>query len=369
MLSAARALRQLSSLNSNFNPQVSSLPLEARYTLCMSVAEECIQPHELKGLLSSNPSPLCYDGFEPSGRMHIAQGLLKAAHVNRLAKAGCTFTFWIADWFAMLNHKLGGDLGKIHTVGLYMAEVWKAAGMDLQNVKFLWASEEINSSPGEYWMLVMDIARKNNLARVLRCAQIMGRQETDDLAAAQVLYPCMQCADIFFLKADICQLGMDQRKVNVLAREYCDEVGLRKPVILSHHMLAGLQKGQEKMSKSKPDSAIFMDDSTEEVNKKIRKAFCEPGVVDGNPVLDYVKHLVFGVDQSFTVPRQEGDLHYTNYLSLETDFISGSLHPSALKPALATWLNSQLQPVREHFQEDSGARELMQTVKTFQVTR
>jgi tyrosyl-tRNA synthetase len=41
----------------------------------------------------------------------------------------------------------------------------------------------------------------------------MGRNETDELSAAQIFYPCMQCADIFFLKADICQLGMDQRKV------------------------------------------------------------------------------------------------------------------------------------------------------------
>ena len=44
------------------------------------------------------------------------------------------------------------------------------------------------------------------------------------LTASQIFYPCMQCADIFFLKADICQLGMDQRKVNMLAREYCDDV-------------------------------------------------------------------------------------------------------------------------------------------------
>lgn len=41
----------------------------------------------------------------------------------------------------------------------------------------------------------------------------MGRAETDELSAAQIFYPCMQCADIFFLRADICQLGMDQRKV------------------------------------------------------------------------------------------------------------------------------------------------------------
>ena len=45
--------------------------------------------------------------------------------------------------------------------------------------------------------------------------QIMGRSETEELSAAQIFYPCMQAADIFFLKADICQLGMDQRKVRV----------------------------------------------------------------------------------------------------------------------------------------------------------
>jgi hypothetical protein len=64
------------------------------------------------------------------------------------------------------------------------------------------------------------------------------------------------------LQADICQLGMDQRKVNVLAREYCDVIKRKnKPIILSHHMLPGLLEGQEKMSKSDPNSAIFMEDT------------------------------------------------------------------------------------------------------------
>jgi hypothetical protein len=38
-------------------------------------------------------------------------------------------------------------------------------------------------------------------------------------------------------QADICQLGMDQRKVNMLAREYCDATSPKikfKPIILSH---------------------------------------------------------------------------------------------------------------------------------------
>lgn len=82
-----------------------------------------LQEEELKALLAKKPHPICYDGFEPSGRMHIAQGILKAINVNRLTKAGCVFKFWVADWFALLNNKMGGDLKKIKTVGQYMIEV------------------------------------------------------------------------------------------------------------------------------------------------------------------------------------------------------------------------------------------------------
>ena len=82
----------------------------------------------------------------------------------------------------------------------YMIEIWKAAGMDMTRVEFLNASDEINKRPNEYWTLVMDIARQNTLARITKCCQIMGRSESDNLSASQIFYPCMQCADIFFLK-------------------------------------------------------------------------------------------------------------------------------------------------------------------------
>jgi tyrosyl-tRNA synthetase len=78
---------------------------------------------------------------------HIAQGLLRAITVNKLTSAGIHFKFWVADWFAMLNNKLGGDLEKIRIVGDYFIEVWKACGMDLENVEFIWASQFIKEHP------------------------------------------------------------------------------------------------------------------------------------------------------------------------------------------------------------------------------
>lgn len=352
------------------SPVPSTLSLEDRYNLCLSVAEECIQKEELLQLLRQDPHPVCYDGFEPSGRMHIAQGVMKALNVNKLTDAGCVFVFWVADWFGMLNNKLGGDLDKIRRVGHYFIEVWKALGMRLENVRFLWASDEINKNSGAYWTRVMDIARHNNITRIKRCCQIMGRADGDDQPASSIFYPCMQCADIFYLRASICQLGMDQRKVNMLAREYVDQKKLKhKPVILSHSMLPGLQEGQEKMSKSNPDSAIFMEDSPQDVNQKIKRAFCPPAKTEGNPCVAYVEHIVFPWFHKFDVERKEsngGPISYTSLNAFKEDYLSGALHPGDLKSNLAKGINEILQPVRDHFQNNAEAKAVLATVRKYQ---
>ncbi|OIW12729.1 hypothetical protein TanjilG_24662 [Lupinus angustifolius] len=348
---ATEAIESLSSHTETAEPSNSNheLSLEQRFQIVRSIGEECIQDEELRNLLAKKPEPICYDGFEPSGRMHIAQGVMKTINVNKLISSGCRVKIWIADWFAKLNNKMGGDLKKIETVGRYLIEIWKAVGMDLEGgkVEFLWSSKEINARADEYWPLVLDIAQKNNLKRIIRCSQIMGRSETEELTAAQIFYPCMQCADIFFLKADICQLGMDQRKVNVLAREYCDDIKRKnKPIILSHHMLPGLQEGQEKMSKSDPLSSIFMEDEEAEVNLKIKKAFCPPKVVEKNPCLEYVKYLILPWFNEFKVERSAangGDKTFKNFEELAADYESGELHPADLKSALSKSLNKILE--------------------------
>ena len=119
------------------NPNDCSMDINKRIEIAASVGEECITKEELKTIFEKTQTrPIAYDGFEPSGRMHIAQGILKAINVNKLTSVGCDFVFWVADWFALLNNKMGGDIEKIRIVGKYMIEVWKAAGMDMDNVYF-----------------------------------------------------------------------------------------------------------------------------------------------------------------------------------------------------------------------------------------
>lgn len=127
----------------------------------------------------------------------------------------------------------------------------------------------------------------------------------------------------------------------MLAREYCDDIGKKdKPIIISHHMLMGLTG--EKMSKSDPNSAIFMEDTPADVDRKMKKAFCPEKTVEGNPILDYIKHIVLESLGSFTVLRKAengGDKTYTTFDEIKVDYMAGDLHPSDLKTNCAVAVN------------------------------
>eukprot|EP01006_Ploeotia_vitrea_P017889 TRINITY_DN49120_c0_g1_i1.p1 TRINITY_DN49120_c0_g1~~TRINITY_DN49120_c0_g1_i1.p1 ORF type:complete len:685 (+),score=135.04 TRINITY_DN49120_c0_g1_i1:220-2055(+) len=293
--------------------------------------------------------------------MHVAQGLMKTELVNACIDNNCTFVFWVADIFAYINGKMCGDLEAIQKCGEYFIHVWKSCGMKIEQVEFLFAYPEINKQAEAYYRTVLDISRRFTISRIKKCATIMGKKE-EQLCAAQLLYPIMQCSDPFFLKVRACQLGLDQRKVNMLAREYATATKRKnKPIVLSHHMMMGLVEGCGKASKSNPDSAVFMEDPPEEVERKIGKAFCPPKVED-NPVLDWLKNMVFLTD---TPNFQAGGKDWNNYNDVEKAFLDGSLPEADLKGGLTNWLNQKLAPTHKHFEEDPDAKKLLEYLKEF----
>ena len=282
---------------------------------------------------------------------------------------------------------------KIQTVGKYLIEVWKASGMKLDHVEFVWASEVVKDP--KYWELVMKIAKTNAIKRFVRAAEIMGRAESMDLTLAQLMYVAMQAADVFYLKARVTQLGMDQRKVNMLAREIGPQLGFDKPIVVSHHMLLGLTQSSPspspspapseayertermKMSKSNPDSAIFMTDTTEEISRKIARAYCPEGVVEENPILEYCKYIIFesldqlGMDK-ITIERPEkfgGPVILNSFQDLEEKYVAKEIHPQDLKNTVAALIDKLIEPVRKHFETDPRAKELLEKVKSYQITR
>ena len=143
-----------------------------------------------------------------------------------------------------------------------------------------------------------------------------------------------------------------------------------KPVAVHHHLILGLGKPpvwpvpkeqlQElwsalKMSKSKPDTCIFIHDSPEEIKRKIKQAFCFEGEVEFNPILDWVRYLIFRDSESkLEIKRSEkfgGNITYMSYNQLEKDFAEKKFHPMDLKNAVAEKLIQILEPARNHFEQ------------------
>ena len=178
---------------------------------------------------------------------------------------------------------------------------------------------------------------------------------------------------------------IDQRKVNMLAREIGPKLGWWKPIIVSHHMLMGLLPPKDgesgdaieraidmKMSKSKPDSAIFMTDSEEDIKKKIRKAYCPEKEVEENPIIEYARYIIFEKFDEFVVKRPEkfgGDLVLNSYDELVDIYSKGELHPMDLKQAMTSYINDLIKPVREYFEKNAAAKVLLEKVQSYQVTR
>jgi len=362
------------------------LDIEERFELVKSIGEELITPEELRTLLEAKEHPVAYDGFEPSGFSHIAFGVFRPILLEPLVKAGIKFKLYLADWFAWINRKLGGDLEKIRTCGEYFIEVWKAAGVDFNSVEAVWASDLVDSS--EYWKNVIQVAKLTTVSRAERALTIMGRKTGELKDVAQYFYPMMQVADIFMLGADICQLGLDQRRANMLAREVGPKLGYWKPVVISHHMLTGLQGVKEpegfdedrridvlissKMSKSKPESSVFVHDSRETIFRKVLSAYCPEKIADNNPILDWTKHIIFRKFKSLCVERPSkygGPIEFHTYNELESAYIKGLLHPLDLKNTVADIIDKMVDPIRRHFEENSRARGLYEDLKTVEISR
>ncbi len=324
--------------------------------------EEIITEERLRSLLETKSRPKHYLGLEISGMPHIGHMLVAGKKINDLAKAGVQTQVWLSDWHTMANNKLGGDWERIIKAADFYKKLFNEVCPD---TKVLLGSDVYHNND-DFWKLVMQMSRRTTMSRATRTLIIMGRNETDTLHVSQYIYPIMQAADIKILGADIPHAGMDQRKVHMLALELFKDMKLGEIIPLHHHLLpslneppkvAGSAEKEElvaamKMSKSKPGSSIPILADEAEVKSIIKTAWCPEGVVSENPVLALCRYVVLPWKSELKVERPAkfgGDVTYTEYSQIESDFASKKLHPSDLKNATASAISSIMQPVHSKF--------------------
>jgi tyrosyl-tRNA synthetase len=215
---------------------------------------------------------------------------------------------------------------------------------------------------------------------------------------AMLIYPSMQAADIFEMQNHIAHAGTDQRNVHVIAREVAEKLKIRplknpidgssmKPISIHHGLVSGLNKPAQwplpenidkkammtslKMSKSVKGSAILLNDSEDEIREKINKAFCPEKEIGYNPVLNWIKMMIFPILGKFELKREEkfgGDKTYESFEELEADYEKGEIFPLDLKNNVAEVLVELMKPAREVF-KDEKSQQIIKVIKDIKKTR
>lgn len=378
-------------------------PEEVMKLITREPTEEVLTPEQLREYLEQGVKLKHYIGFEISGFVHLGTGIVTMRKVADLQRAGVKTTLFLADYHSWINKKLGGDLETIKRVALgYFKEALlqslKAVGGDPEKVEVVLASEFFEKLGVKYFENFLKVSNRLTLARVRRSITIIGRKQGEGVSFGQLVYVPMQVADIFSLGVNLAHGGMDQRKAHVIAIEVGPKEFGYKPVALHHHLLLGLHIDEEtrkklleakrsgdreafeegiveiKMSKSVPQSAIFVHDTPQEIKKKLRKAYCPMGEVEMNPVLELARYVVFpwleDKGKKFVVVNKKTKevKEFENYATLEREFAEKKVHPLDLKMAIAEYLSEMLKPVREYFLEGPGKRYL-EEMKEIQITR
>merc|ERR1719215_2372756 len=236
-----------------------------------------------------------YWGTATTGKPHIAY-FVPMSKISDFLKAGCEVTILFADLHAYLdNMKAPWELLKLRTE--YYEHVIKAMlssiGVSTDKLRFVRGTDYQLSK--EY---TLDMYRLSSIVTEhdARKAGAEVVKQVQHPLLSGLLYPGLQALDEEYLKCDAQFGGVDQRKIFMLAEESLPRLGYTKRIHLMNPMVPGLTG--TKMSSSEDCSKIDMLDSSAQVKKKIKSAFCEPGNTDSNGILAFAKHVLFPLSKT-----------------------------------------------------------------------
>jgi tryptophanyl-tRNA synthetase len=281
-------------------------------------------------------------GDRPSGRLHLGHYVGSLANRVRLQDEYDQYVL-IADVQALTDNFENPQMVADSVKGLVLDYV--AAGIDPEKTTIV-----VQSKIPAIAELTVFYLNMVSLNRVLRNPTVKAEIEQkglgESIPAGFAMYPVSQAADITAFGADLVPVGDDQlpmvEQTREIARKFNSLYGetLKEPEALlgDYPRLVGLD-GKTKMSKSL-GNCIFLSDSEEEVNKKVKSMYTDPtrlkptdpGHVEGNPV--FVYHDAFNQDKA-------------EVEDLKRRYTEGTVGDVEVKEKLAVAINKFLSPMRE----------------------
>jgi len=297
-----------------------------------------------------------YWGTATTGQPHVGY-FVPMTKIAEFLRAGCQVTILFADLHAYLDSmKAPWELLRHRTQ--YYEHIIKAMletlNVPLDKLRFIRGTDFQLSR--EYTLDVYKLCSVTTERNAMHAGAEVVKQVASPFMSG-LLYPLLQALDEQYLGVDAQFGGVDQRKIFAFAEEYLPTIGYQKRFHLMNPMVPGLMG--DKMSSSDPKSKIGLLDTEEEIKKKIKVAFAEPGKVEGNGLLAFAKMVLFPLNElkeikTFVINRPEkfgGPITFTSYQELETAYASNALFPKDLKDGIVDVINKLLDPIRQKFKD------------------
>ena len=313
-------------------------------------------------------------GDRPTGRLHLGHyvgSLRRRVELQNSGKFDKIFIM-IADAQALTDNADNPE--KVRENILEVALDYLSAGLDPSKcVIFIQSMVSELTELTFFYNNLVTVQRLQRNPTVKAEIQMRGFNECEDndnkagLPVGFFCYPISQAADITAFKANVVPAGEDQKPMIEQTREIVRKFNSTySPVLVEPEILLPEEQaclslpgtdGKAKMSKS-IGNCIYLSDSAEEVNKKVKGMFtdpnhlqvCDPGNVECNTVFTYLdafcrdEHFEkFG--SCFVGKKVSFDFHTLD--EVKAQYRAGGLGDLMIKNFLAAVLNDTLEPIRE----------------------
>ena len=300
-------------------------------------------------------------GDRPTGRLHIGHYVGSLRRRVELQNAGGykdMFVF-IADAQALTDNMDNPE--KVRQNVIEVALDYLACGLDpAKSTLFIQSQIPELCELSFYYMDLVTVSRLQRNPTVK--TEIQMRNFEASIPVGFFTYPISQAADITAFKATTVPVGEDQEPMLEQAREivrrfnYIYGETLVEPEILLPDNAACLRlpgtDGKAKMSKSL-GNCIYLSDPADEVQKKIRGMYTDPGhlrvqdpgKLEGNTVFTYL--------DAFCRPEHFGRYlpDYPNLDELKAHYQRGGLGDVKVKNFLNAIMQETLEPIRNRRKE------------------
>lgn len=218
-------------------------------------------------------------GVQATGKMHIGNylGALKQfIDIQNEGKLQCYF--FVADLHALTVPR---DPKQLRQDTLEVVAEYIAAGLDPEK-SVIFIQNHVLEHASLAWIFNC-ITPVGELERMTQYKD-KGRAQKDAVNAGLLTYPVLMAADILLYKPNFVPVGEDQTQhielARVIARKFNKQFGKTfpepKPFLRKPLRIMSLKNPEKKMSKT-GDDPIYLDDSPQEIEAKLKKAVTATG--------------------------------------------------------------------------------------------